>query len=84
MTHEKQKTAVDWLIEKLKENALKYFEGAVPQTEILISNSTFELLINEAKELEKQQIIDAFDTAYSFNHNINDPSAKQYYKKIFE
>ena len=40
--------------------------------------------IEQAKAMEKEQIMDAFDTAYSFNHNVSDPSAQEYYNKTYE
>lgn len=52
----KKQTAVEWLVNKLKENCASNLDWGTPQTEMLISNSTLELLINEAKELEKQQM----------------------------
>jgi hypothetical protein len=46
------KTAVEWLVEEFKETILKeYGEGR------------FNYLINQAKEMEKQQIIDAWNSA---------------------
>ena len=82
----KNMTAVEWLVHKLKENACKYFEGAVPQTEILISNSTFELLINEAKAMEKEQIENAWDNGYDNCWGYKDDqwnTSKQYYKETY-
>ena len=63
--NENKKLAVDWFIEKLKENCANNLDWGTPKTEMLISNSTLELLINEAKELQKQQMIDfGFNTYY--------------------
>jgi len=48
---ENKQTAVQWLIYTL-------------QKPMLISESDFENIINQAIELEKHQIIDAFETAF--------------------
>jgi len=85
----KKMTAVEWLVGKLKGNALKYFEGAVPKTEILISNSTLELLITEAKAIEKEQIINSFMSAYLIGEDwisLEDAEnqAEKYYKENYE
>ena len=43
----KQKTAVEWLIEQLKENNMLTFDE-------------WTELVDQAKEMEKEQIVDAF------------------------
>ena len=45
-----EKTAVEWLVEQIKQNVHNSFEE-------------FESLIEQAKEMEKQQIIEARITA---------------------
>ena len=42
-----EKTAVEWLVEQIKQNVHNSFEE-------------FESLIEQAKEMEKQQIIDGY------------------------
>jgi hypothetical protein len=63
---ETKQTAVGWLEEKL----LELFENHLP----------FELL-EEAKEMEKQQIIDAYWEGCSTWDN--DKDAEQYYNETF-
>jgi hypothetical protein len=43
---EKQLTAVDWLVDKLKENGVDFWQEEIE-------------MIEEAKEMEKEQIIEA-------------------------
>jgi hypothetical protein len=61
-------TAVEFLVEQIKQNVHSSFEE-------------FELLVNQAKEMEKQQIIDAYyvgENYNSFNHSEN------YYNETFK
>jgi hypothetical protein len=62
-----KQTAVEWLVDKvLQTNHLK---------------AIFEDEINQAKEREKQQIIDAWEDGQNSFPTIN---AKQYYKETFK
>ena len=61
---EKQLTAVDWLVEKLKENGVNFWQEEIE-------------MIEEAKEMEKQQIIDAYN-------NGDNRSAELYYNETFK
>jgi hypothetical protein len=66
-----KKTAVEWLIQT-------YFGG--------IDNCTpdFRYHIDQAKELEKQQIIDAFRNGDSFEGRATSKDAEQYYRENFK
>jgi hypothetical protein len=68
----KQQTAVEWLEEQLK-IVLPILKD---EDEILYINS-----INKAKEMEKQQIIDAVDGFPLENRNLD---GKQYYEQTFK
>lgn len=59
-------TAVEWLVEQLEQHHVK----------IDIKNT---VIFEQAKEMEKQQIIDAFE---HFAFNIDD--REQYYNKTFK
>lgn len=62
----KKQTAVEWLVEQIKDDRFL---------------SAFKEEINEAKELEKEQIEDAYrDSRYSL---ISKEDAEQYYNEIF-
>jgi hypothetical protein len=61
-----KQTAVEWLEEKLIDAGLQFTKGEA-------------LEIEQAKEMEKQQIIDAYDVQW--NPNIKD--GKDYYKETF-
>jgi predicted adenine nucleotide alpha hydrolase (AANH) superfamily ATPase len=70
----KNQTAVDWLKEQLKENML------TPAKEL-------DKLIEQAKQMEKQQIIDAvnigFDEGAKFPEDIKLNNAEEYYKQTY-
>ena len=59
-----KKTAVDWLIEMFN------------ITNVKLSHHT--LIIEQAKEMEKEQIIDAYETSH-----ISMMTAEQYYNETF-
>jgi predicted secreted protein len=61
---EKQLTAVEWLVDKLKENGVNFWQEEIE-------------MIEEAKEMEKQQIIDAYN-------NGDNRSAELYYNETFK
>jgi hypothetical protein len=62
-------TAVEWLVEQLP----IYGYNVV---------TVYPELIEQAKEMEKQQIIDAFDKAYPYDV-IGYDAGGQYYKETF-
>ena len=61
-------TAADWLFEKLWETPKDKF--------------TWYLILKEAKEMEKEQIIDAYDKG-EFNQGCNE-DAEQYYNENYK
>ena len=66
MENNKSVTAVDWLVEKLKSQGL------------LIGEIDNLVAVKQAKEMEKEQIIDAFLTGYL--DDLPDPLPKDYYE----
>ncbi len=67
---EKQ-TAVEWLIEK----HFGSIENCTPD---------FRNHIQQAKEMEKQQIMDAYEDAYVDGYKDNGKSGEQYYNETFK
>ena len=63
-----KQTAVEWLVENFKDNRFL---------------SAFEEEINQAKEMEKQQIIDAFNNGY-YQETIGYNASEQYYNEQFK
>lgn len=68
-----KKTAIDWLIEQMFKQG--YFDGNKP-----LSYTNLKHLQNQAKEIEKEQIINAFDRFPLF---IRDLNGIDYYEKIY-
>ena len=75
-------TAVEWLVEQILSEVDKYNDDCtkvvgVEYWNAFISCTDLSEYVNKAKEMEKQQIIDA--------HNNSDPrdSGEQYYNETF-
>ena len=66
-------TAVEWLYERL--------ERMIPRTSIY--NMDKEDYFKQAKEMEKQQIIDAFNNGY-YQETIGYNASEQYYNEKFK
>ena len=64
-----KQTAVEWLVAKLKESGIPLLKDELE-------------FIEQAKEMEKQQIIDAYDKG-EFNQGCNEDAA-QYYNETFQ
>ena len=71
-----KQTAVDWLVEQMIER--KFFAKDTP-----LSYTTFEHLINQAKAMEKEQIIEALMTS-EVELLCWGISAEKYYKITFK
>ena len=69
------KTSVEWLEDCLTE---QYPNGKF----VWNTRADIEALFKQAKEMEKQQIIDAYDKG-EFNCGMNE-SAQEYYNKTFK
>lgn len=67
------KTAVEWLIEQLKERG---YAGEFPP----------HLLFEQAKAMEKEQIIEAYDAGLfdGTMDDVNDRMYKQYYNETYK
>jgi hypothetical protein len=66
----KKQTAVEWLVEELEKHHIK--------TDI--KNT---VAFNQAKAMEKEQIIDAWKNAEGYNDLTNENLAEQYYNETF-
>jgi hypothetical protein len=74
MKNNKSVTAVEWLVEELGINHL------VISKNMPITNKIFQ----QAKEMEKQQIIDAHNIGRNDKHNDFDREGEQYYNETFK
>ena len=66
----KKQTAVQWLVEQLEEHHVK----------IDIKNT---VVFDQAKAMEKEQIIDANNIGYSAGKRDTDETAEQYYTSTY-
>ena len=70
MTNNKQQTAVEWLVNQMIEN---YH---------LTDESYYDF--NRAKEMEKEQILDAYECGFESEHDARIPqSSMRYYKQTY-
>jgi len=67
------KTAVEWLEEQVKSVKWKFAD-----------KTDREAIIQQAKEMEKQQIIDAWDNGWYNGCEYISQNAEQYYNEIFK
>jgi hypothetical protein len=89
MSNETKQTAKEWYSEitsKRKHTAVEYYAIEICE---LMRNKYGEGIIDldvlkKAKEMEKEQIIKAIDSNYTYNDNKILTIGEQYYKKTFE
>jgi hypothetical protein len=62
-----KQTASEWLIDQVED-----YIGLIPVD-----------IIEQAKEMEKQQIIDAFEDGYDLNNSLVNYNGEQYYNDTF-
>lgn len=65
------RTAIDWLVEELKSRSIDL-------------NKWNSDLVEQAKEMEKNLIIDAFDKGGGYPYDTGINHAEQYYNKTFK
>jgi Ni,Fe-hydrogenase maturation factor len=77
------RTAVEWFNEQIKLNAefREIFKGRVSFT---IGESKIEELLEQAKEMEKEQIIDAVNFGDTRGKITTYSTAEQYYNETFK
>ena len=71
-----KKTAVEWLVEQMIER--NFFSKDTP-----LSYTTLEHLTNQAKQMEKEQIMDAY-WGGGQDIPLSDKSCEQYYNETFK
>ena len=72
-----KQTAVEWLVEQMIER--KYFAKDVP-----LSYTTLEHLVNQAIEIEKEQIASAWDNGIRWEGDSNIKNSEDYYNTTFK
>lgn len=80
----KQQTAVEWLIHEIESKGDAWENASIKKIQISIDASEYAELKAQAKELEKQQIIDAHLTGLIYPLEMEaTKQAEQYYNEIF-
>ena len=88
MSNNKQ-SSVEWFSEQLKVCASSNFDYTVHHTEILIPTQVFESLIEQAKKIEREYLIEFYikgcEDTYGMDEGHNDSKdAADYYDKTFK
>jgi hypothetical protein len=78
MSNNKQQTAVEWLVEQIEKGEIE-----IVYSDKIHSIKCIPEIIQQAKEMEKQQIIDAANTLLYPGTGPGDTWAEQYYNKIY-
>ena len=76
-----KQTAVEWLVEQLKTMDTKSFNRLI---QIEMSRENFEECFEHAKEMEKEQIIEAHNSGYSEGIYQSCESGDEYYNETFK
>lgn len=80
----KQQTAVEWLIREIESKGDAWENASIKKIQISIDASEYAELKAQAKELEKQQIIDAHLTGLIYPLEMEaTKQAEQYYNETF-
>ena len=81
MTNNKQQTAVEWYMEKLLDLDYEYAKGLIT---LGVWSERKNSLIEKAKEMEKEQILDAYECGFESEHDARIPqSSMRYYNETY-
>jgi len=81
MTNNKQQTAVQWYAEKLYDLEMAYNQGVI-KTNTYIKGK--REAVEQAKEMEKDQMIQAWKKGDGQFDKVSDKMSLEYYKKEYE
>ncbi len=79
-----KQTAVEKFIQQLEEQGESWENVSIGRIQISIKVEDYFNLIEQAKEMEKQQYIDAYDNSYKDRYYYNPKNGKQYYNETFK
>ena len=82
MKNDKQQTAVEQFIEQLEEKGDVWENASMKRIEISIKVEDYLKLINQAKEMEKEQIEEAYKYARA-HWSREDGNAERYYNETY-
>ena len=78
-----KQTAVEWLIEQLVVMD-KQLDGRRKNEDATVMKMNPTKILEQAKEMEKQQIEVAYEVAYMDGYNDNGKDGQQYYNETFK
>jgi len=78
----KQVTAVKWLIEQISSS--KYFYNLMEEIESRSTTVQPNAILQQAKEMEKEQIEDAHEIGYINGGNHKNVNGEQYYNETYK
>jgi hypothetical protein len=78
---EKKQTAVEWLIEQLENDRATFFK--LNEKEERIITLAGKDVVQQAKAMEKEQILDAANKLLYHNTGPGDTAAEQYYNETY-
>jgi len=78
-----KQTAVEKFIEQLEEQGKSWENVSIGRIQISIKVEDYLDLIKQAKEMEKEQIIDAYKQGQYDGDTIRDTDAEQYYNETY-
>jgi HEPN domain-containing protein len=79
-----KQTAVEQFIEQLEQQGNSWENASIGRMNISIKIEDYLKLIEQAKEMEKEQIIEAYIEASPRLEDITKESAEQYYYETFK
>jgi hypothetical protein len=82
MENNKKQTAVEWLFEQLEDQGDSWENVSIGRIQISIKVEDYLKIKEQAKEMEKEQIIDAY--YYDPNCDEIKDDGEQYYKETYE
>lgn len=78
----KKQTAVEYLIEELVKMD-RQLDGRRKSEDATVLKMNPSKVLEKAKEMEKQQIMDAYDDGYDLNNSLVNYKGEQYYNESF-
>lgn len=78
-----EQTAVEWLVEQIEEKGESWENVSIGRTQISIKVEDYLNLIAQAKEMEKQQIVETFIDSRILSITNNCNNGEQYYNETF-
>jgi hypothetical protein len=80
-TDMKKQTAIEWLLKQLEEKKMIKLDKHSTFIFIKDFSTTYELIVHQAKAMEREQIVDAYNAARNDHHQMY--FAEEYYNETY-